>query len=124
MGKVIIDTDQVTIGSTAYDITNVKYGKKADKVDVTDTGSPADSKEYLPNPRADYSFSFDLFVDEAVALPAFNTPGTVTLNYGGFVITGTGVVDSEDLDGALGSSPTISCSGYFTAKPTETPKTT
>lgn len=120
MAKKVLSTGTVTIGATEYDITGLKFGRKQDKADATDTGTTAGFKEWLAT-REESTFSFDMFLDEAVAPPAFGTSGTVTLDFEGMSVTGTGVIDSQDLDGQLDSTMTISCSGYFSGSVTVTP---
>jgi hypothetical protein len=122
MAKKLFTTGVATIGAVEHDITNLKFGRTQDKKDDTDTGSPAGIREYLQG-RTDSVFSFDMFLDEAVAPPIFGVAGDVTLDFEGMVVSGSGVIESQDLNGQLDEPMSISCSGYFTTVPTITPVT-
>ena len=112
MGKEVLEVSKVSVNAVEYDITNVTYGVVHGKVPSTDTGTAAGENEF-ETLRAERTFSFDMFFDDAVADIATGTSTAIILDFEGKTYTGTGVVEAMDNAGGLDTMITQSFTGYF-----------
>jgi len=114
MPKSIFSTSgsKLVYDGTTYYLTSLTYDIKADKKDVTDTGTAGDGKEYVFT-RVERTFSAELWKDSSQLTPALKTKKALTLYFEGNRWIGSGSLDSISVKGTLDDGIKLSVNGMF-----------
>jgi len=120
--KKVLTTGKVKIGVTEYPVTSVKVSRSLSKIDVTDTATTGNYKEYLPG-REESTFSFDLFMGVNEDDISTGAVAAIELDFEGKKYSGAAIIEKMDADGSIDAAITQSYSGTFTGTVTVT-KTT
>lgn len=118
MAKRTFTSSKVKIGATSYNITNLKMDTKTAKVDVTDTGTLGDGKEYVFG-RTDRTFQFDMWNNGAM-IPVGAAPVAIELDFQGVTYSASGSLESCGHDAQIDGAIKSSYQGAFVGAVTET----
>lgn len=114
MAKTIFSTtgSKMIYDGTTYYVTDLSYDEKADKVDVTDTGTSGDGKEYVYT-RSERTISVDLWKDSATLVPAIKTLKACTLQFEGNKWIGSASFDGFNVSGQINNAVKLTLNGTF-----------
>lgn len=122
MGKEALTTGKFTFNSTSYDVTNFLYNETYGEIDVTDTGTTGDGKEYLGS-RAERTFEVGIICDVTDADLTMNTEYTATIDFEGKTYAGTAILLSKAITASIDDAVRATYSGRFNGTVTITPET-
>ena len=120
-GKEAFVTGSFTYGATKYVLTTMNYSENYGEIDVTDTGTSGDGKEYLGS-RAERTFSIGLFVLTDIADITMNTEAALIMDFEGKTYAGSGSLLTKTIDGSIDSAVTATYTGRFNGEVTVTPE--
>lgn len=108
--------------ATTYYLSNLTLSETADKIDVTDTATTGDGKEYVYG-RRERTFSAELFMTNlsASAEPALATRKAIEISFEGRKYIGSGSLESKEITGAVDSAIAVSFNGTFDGAVSTTP---
>ena len=107
-------------GATTYYLTDLTFNENFDKIEVTDTATSGDGKEYKTG-RAERSFTVDLMYDSGSADLTLNTATGVTASFEGKFYLGQAALYTKTINGTLDSAIKASYEGSFNGSVTVTP---
>ena len=122
MSKKVLTTGKFTFNSVAYGITRLRFGETYNEVDVTDTNTSGDGKEYLGG-RAERPFEVDLWMDAGVADLTMNSSKTLEMNFEGKKYSGTAILLEKTSEASIDEGIKQSYRGRFSGTVTTTPET-
>ena len=122
MAKSVLKTGQFTYNSVAYGVTSMETRNVANEVDLTDTNTSGNEKEYLGG-RQERTFTIEMWKDATDADPAIGTAYTAELDFEGFTYSGSAVLLEVAQSGSIDNGVVLSVSGRFSGTVTETPAT-
>lgn len=121
MAKAILKTGKLTYNSIQYGVTEMRVSKTTEDVDVTDTASSTNEKEFLSSGRFAREVTVTLWKNVNAANLVIGTAYTATLSFENFIYSGslvwTSLEDVGTIDGAVQQTYT----GRFTGTVSETP---
>ncbi len=120
MSKAVLTTGDFTFNAVVYVVTDMSMDVSYSEVDVTDTGTTGDGKEYLGG-RAERTFSIDLWLDKNAADPPMKTEYAATIDFEGKTYAGNAILLSKSVQGSIDNGIKLSLSGRFNGAVTETP---
>lgn len=120
MSKAVLNTGDFTFNSVVYVVTDMSFDESFGEVDVTDTGTTGDGKEYLGG-RAERTFSIDLWMNKNAADPPLNTQYAATIDFEGKTYAGNAIMLSKSIQGSINNGIKLSLSGRFNGAVTVTP---
>jgi len=122
MAKQVLTTGDFTYNSITYGVTSMEISKIADEVDVTDSATSGNEREWLGGRQA-REFSIEMWKDVNEADPPLGTSYAFELDFEGFSYSGNAVlleiVSSAQIDQAC----KMTVRGRTTGAVTETPAT-
>jgi len=98
--------------ATSYYLTDLTYNENYDKIEVTDTSTTGDGKEYKTG-RAERSFTVDIMYDSSSVDIPLNTPAGLQIFFEGKAYRGTGSLYTKTITGTLDSAIKASYEGSF-----------
>lgn len=98
-------------GSTYY-LTDLTFNQGSDKIDVTDTGTSGDGKEYIYG-RKERTFNAQAWKDSATALPTLATSKACTLKFEGNMYVGSASLESVEVAGSIDNGVKLTVNGTF-----------
>lgn len=119
MAKDTLTTGKLTFNAVEYAVTSFDYNEQYDEVDVTDTGTTGDGKEYLGG-RAERTFTVVMWRDTGVAAPPRNSAQTMELDFEGLTYAGTGIILSMQVTASTDNAIQMTVTGRFNGTVTET----
>jgi len=119
MAKSAFRDSYINLGGTVYYITTCSLNDSYEEIDITDTGTDGDIRDYTGGFR-DASFTFTIIEDPTVADLTMNTEQSCSVNWEGKVYTGNSKVLGKTGDGSIGSAATKSYTARWTSAPSET----
>ena len=122
MAKSSFRDSKVTINSTDYYVTDFNFTDNYDEIDITDTGTSGNIKEYTGGFR-EISFSFTMIEDPTSADITMDTEYSIEVDHEGKTYVGDGKVLTKSKGGSIGSAATAAYTVRFTSAPTVTPLT-
>lgn len=120
MAKEAFQTGSFTSGGVTYAVTSLNYGENYGEIDVTDTATTGDGKEYVGG-RADRTFSIGLFMDTSEADVVMNTESAITIDFEGKTYVGSGSVLTKTVDGSIDAAVSATYTGRFNGAVVVTP---
>lgn len=121
MAKKVLTTGKFTFNSVAYGVTNMEANKVAEEVDVTDTATSGNEREYLAS-RQSRNISVEMWKDVTLADPVLGTGYTGELDFEGFTYSGTIILLEISQSAAIDGAVQLTCRGRFSGTVTETPE--
>lgn len=122
MAKDSLTTGKFTFNSTEYDVTNFSYNEDYDQIEVTDTGTTGDVKEYIGG-RAEKSFELGLICDLTDADLTMNTEYAATIDFEGKTYAGNAILLTKAITATIDDAVKATYTGRFTGTVTITPDT-
>jgi len=101
-------------------LTDLSYNDNYDEIDITDTGTSGDLKEYTGGFR-DVSVQFTVILDPTASDITMNTNASASVYWEGKTYTGNMRILTKGNSGSIGSAATQQYTGRFTSDPTEAP---
>jgi len=98
--------------SSTYYLTDLSYNEAYDRIEVTDTSTTGDGKEYKSG-RAERSFTVDVMYDTASADIPLNTAAAITASFEGKTYIGTGALYSKTITGTIDGVISATYEGAF-----------
>ena len=120
MAKKALATGKLTFNSVEYGVVSLDFNESFSEIDVTDTSTTGDGKEYLGS-RAERTFSVELWMDVNSADIALNTPAAGELDFEGKTYAGTFIFLSRNSNGAIDAGIKQTYTGRFNGSVTTTP---
>lgn len=120
MSKKGLTTGKFTFDSVAYAVVDLRFGEQYNEIDVTDTGTSGDGKEFIST-RADRSFTIGIWMNVAAADLAMNSPKTAEIDFEGKKYSGTVILLSKENEGAIDNGIKQTYIGKFNGAVTVTP---
>jgi len=121
MAKEAFTTGKFTYSGTAYDVTSLNFSENYGEIDVTDTGTTGDGKEYLGG-RAERTFTINVFMDTGAADIVMNTESDITIDFEGKTYEGSGSLLTMTADGSIDAAVAQTYTGRFNGEVTVTPQ--
>lgn len=121
MAKKVLTTGKFTYNSVVYGVTSMESVKSAEEVDVTDTDTTGNEREYLAS-RQSRTISIEMWKDVTLADPALATAYAGELNFEGFKYSGDIILTEISQNAAIDGAVQLLCSGRFSGTVTETPE--
>ena len=118
MAKSAFRTSYISLAGTAHYITQCSLNDTYEEIDITDTGTSGNIREYTGGFR-DASFTFTIVEDPTVADLTMNTEQSCTVHWEGKTYTGAAKVLGKTGDGSVGSAATKSYTARWTSAPVE-----
>jgi len=122
MGKKVLKTGTFTYDSVVYGVTNMETTKSADEVDLTDTKTAGNEREYLGG-RQERTLSIEMWKDATEADPTLGSAIAATIDFEGFSYAGDAILLEITQRAAIDNGVQLTVSGRFTGTVTETPET-
>lgn len=120
MAKEAFQTGSFTSGGVTYAVTTLNYSETYGEVDVTDTSTTSDGREYVGT-RAERTFSIGLFMDTSEADVVMNTASAITIDFEGKTYVGSGSVLTKTVDASMDGAVAATYTGRFNGAVTVTP---
>lgn len=100
MSKKVLNTGLLTFNGQTYPVISMDFNEQQGEVDVTDTGTTGDGKEYLGG-RVDRNVTVELYMQDDDPDIALNTPAAGELDFEGKTYAGTFIFLSRNTNGAI-----------------------
>ncbi len=120
MAKAVLTTGTFTYNSVVYGVTSMETTKVAEEVDLTDTATSGNEREYLGG-RQERSITVEMWKDVTLADPPLGTSNTADMDFEGFSYTGNMVLLEVNQSAQIDNGVILSVSGRWTGTVTETP---
>ena len=112
VAKAVLTTGKATIGGVAYAITAMSYDESSAIVDMTDTATTGDGKEFAYG-RKDRKFSIDVWTDVSGSDPVMTTKTSIDLNFEGKHYIGSGSLETKSVKGSIDNVTKTTYAGQF-----------
>ena len=122
MAKSVLTTGTFTFNSIEYGVTNMETTKSADEVDLTDTKTSGNEREYLGG-RQERTLSIEMWKDATEADPTLGSALAGEIDFEGFTYAGDVILLEITQRAAIDNGVQLTVSGRFTGTVTETPAT-
>lgn len=122
MAKKVLTTGVFTFNSVDYVVTALRFNEIYGQVDVTDTGTTGDGKEYLGG-RAERSLTIELWNDVASADAPMNTEYAAVINFEGKTYGGSAILLEKATEATIDNGVKTTYTGRFNGTVTVTPET-
>ena len=120
MAKKSLATGKLTFNSVEYGVVSLDFNEAFGEIDVTDTSTTGDGKEYLGG-RVDRTFSVELWMDVNAPDIAMNSPQAGELDFEGKTYAGTMIFLTRNSNGAIDAGIKQTYTGRFNGSVTTTP---
>lgn len=120
MAKSVLTTGTFTYNAIVYGVTNMETTKSADEVDLTDTETAGNEREYLGG-RQERTLSIELWKDATDPDPAIGVAAAGELDFEGFTYAGDMILLEVTQRAAIDNGVQLTVSGRFTGTVVETP---
>jgi predicted secreted protein len=121
MAKKVLKTGKFTFNSVVYPVTDMSIEESFDEIDVTDTGTTGDGKEFLGG-RANRSFSVTVWLDSQAADIPLSTEAAGEIDFEGKKYAGQMILLSKTTEGSVDAGIQQTYSGRFNGAVTVTPE--
>lgn len=121
MAKIVTATTEskFVFDGTDYFLTNMTYEEAYTEVDVTDTNTTGDGKEFLGG-RAERTFTVDVIQDVTAADITANSKKVITCSFENKTYVGSGSILGKTVVGAIDDAVKNTYSGKFAGEVTIT----
>ncbi len=120
MAKAVLITGKFTFNSVEYGVTSMEATKVAEEVDLTDTGTTGNEREYLGG-RQERNITVEMWKDVGIADPPLGTLYAGELDFEGFTYAGNMVLLEVNQSAQIDNGVVLSVAGRFSGTVTETP---
>ncbi len=120
MAKQALKTGLLTFNSQTYPVLSMDFNEAFNEIDVTDTGTTGDGKEYLGS-RAERNFTVELWMQDNQADLALNSAQAGELDFEGKTYAGTMIFLTRNTNGAIDAGIKQTYTGRFNGAVTTTP---
>ena len=120
MSKEVLKTGLFTYNSVEYGVTSLSLEKNATEVDVTDTKTTGDEKEYLAG-RIERPFTIEMWKDVSQADPPHNELYAGEIDFEGFTYAGDMILLKIKVDAQIDNAVKLTVEGRFSGTVVETP---
>ena len=100
------------VNTTKYFLTNMTFNEAFDKIEVTDTSTSGDGKEYITG-RAERGFTVDLLMNASGSDITLNTEQPMTASFEGKRYFGLGSLYTKNVQGSIDDALKVSYEGAF-----------
>ena len=121
MSKKALTTGKFTFNAVEYGVVSLDFQESFGEIDVTDTATTGDGKEYLGG-RVERSFTMEMWMDSQAADIAMNSAQTGELDFEGKTYAGTIVLLTRNSNGSIDSAIKQTYTGRFNGAVTVTPE--
>jgi len=122
MAKQVLTTGKFVYNSVTYGVTNLSLDKNLSEVDMTDTDTTGNEKEYLAG-RQERPLTVEMWKDVNQADPPLGEVYAGSLDFEGFTYSGNIILLSIKNSAAIDDGVKMTVEGRFTGAVTETPAT-
>lgn len=120
MAKQALKTGKLTFNSVEYGVVSMDFNEAFSEIDVTDTSTTGDGKEYLGS-RAERTFTVEVWMQDNAADIALNSAQTGELDFDGKTYSGTMIFLTRNTNGAIDAGIKQTYTGRFNGAVTTTP---
>ena len=99
-------------GVGRYFLTNLAFNENFDKIEVTDTSTTGDGKEYITG-RAERTFTVDVFMNVSASDIPLNTQYIMTASFEGARYFGSASLYTKNIAGTIDDAVKASYEGSF-----------
>lgn len=121
MSKKIFKTGALSFSGSSYVVTAFNYAENYGEIDVTDTGTSGDGKEYLGS-RAERTFTVSLFMEVTGSDLTMNSSAPLEMDFEGKTYAGTGSMLTKTVDASIDNAVEVTYTGRFNGSVTVTPE--
>lgn len=111
MAKIMFNTGSLSFDGKTYYVTSLKKSDKYAKVDVTDTGTAGNSKEFIYG-RFESGINVEMWAISG-SIPACGVSKAMITNFNGITFTGSGSFESVEISAALDNAVKLTAVGTF-----------
>ena len=119
MAKDSLTTGKFTFNSVEYGVTSLEISRQADEIDVTDTATTGDGKEYLGG-RVGRTFTVEMWRDTTVAAPPLNAEHAGIIDFEGLQYSGQMIILSISTQASIDNAIKETVTGRINGAVTET----
>ncbi len=121
MAKKVFKTGTFTYDAVVYGVTNMETSKTAGEVDVTDTQTVGNEREYLAG-RQERTLSIEMWKDVTEVDPDLGVVLAAELDFEGFTYAGDVLLLEITMRAVIDDGVQLSASGRFSGTVVETPE--
>ncbi len=121
MAKKVFKTGTFTYDSVVYGVTNMETAKTAGEVDVTDTQTAGNEREYLAG-RQERTLSIEMWKDVTLVDPTLGSLLAGELDFEGFTYAGDIILLEITMRAVIDDGVQLAASGRFSGTVVETPE--
>lgn len=121
MAKKVFKTGTFEYDSITYGVTNMEATKTAEEVDVTDTQTAGNEREYLAG-RQERTLSIEMWKDVTLADPDLGDVEAAVLDFEGFTYAGDVLLLEITMRAVIDDGVQLTASGRFSGTVVETPE--
>jgi hypothetical protein len=114
MSKVAFRESYLVFDGDTYYLTDMSLSDNFDEIDVTDTGTEGQFKDFVGGFR-DATVQFTIILDPTASEPAMNTLASASANFEGMTYEGNLRLLTKTVSGSVGSAVTVQYTGRFTS---------
>lgn len=122
MAKDVMLTGKFTYNSVVYGVTNMETNKVAEDIDVTDTSTSGNEREYKAG-RQRREVTVEMYKNVNAADPPLGTANAAELDFEGNTYAGSMIITEMTITGQIDNAIQMTIKGRFTGTVTETPAT-
>ena len=100
------------VGASTYYLTGLTFNEAFDKIEVTDTSTSGDGKEYITG-RAERTFSAEVLLNVSASDITIASEAAVTASFEGKTYAGMGIFYTKNVQGSIDDSIKVSYEGSF-----------
>jgi len=112
MAKIMFNTGSFAYNGTTYYVTSLKESDKYTKVDVTDTGTTGNGKEFVYG-RVEQGFNVEMWASSSAAVPVKGASKACTLNFNGITFAGSASLESVEVAASIDQAVKLTVVGTF-----------
>jgi predicted secreted protein len=120
MAKAVLKTGKFTYDATPYGVTSMETSKVAGEIDLTDTATSGNEREYLGG-RQERNVTVEMWKDVGDADPELGVANSAELDFEGFTYAGNIVLLEITQSAQIDNGVVLTVAGRFTGTVTETP---
>ena len=102
----------IKVGTTTYYLTGLTFNEAFDKIEVTDTSTSGDGKEYITG-RAERTFTAEILMNVSSSDITLASEAAVTASFEGKTYAGMGSFYTKNIQGSIDDSVKSSYEGSF-----------
>jgi hypothetical protein len=122
MTKAILKTGKFTFNSVDYGVTALEFTKSAGEVDLTDTNTAGNEKEYAGG-RIEKTFQITIWKDVTQLDPPISESHPATIDFEGYTYDGVATLTEVTNSASIDEGVQLTVTGRFSGTVTETPAT-